>query len=110
MKILIAEDNAFSRTLLKKTLNKAGYDAIATESGEAAWHLQRGVDLARETHLAEYEFLAQQSLAELQIRTGDLDEVETLLQAMPPLLEAIGTEMLDSDPIAINLSEFIAEV
>ena len=37
MKILIAEDNAFSRTLLKKTLVKAGFDVIAAESGEAAW-------------------------------------------------------------------------
>ena len=32
MKILIAEDNAFSRTLLKKTLTKAGYEVIAVES------------------------------------------------------------------------------
>ncbi|MCK4564251.1 MAG: response regulator [Verrucomicrobia bacterium] len=39
MKILIAEDNAFSRTLLKKTLTKAGYDVIAAENGEAAWEV-----------------------------------------------------------------------
>lgn len=37
MKILIAEDNAFSRTLLKKTLTKAGYEVIIAENGEAAW-------------------------------------------------------------------------
>jgi PAS domain S-box-containing protein len=37
MKILIAEDNAFSRTLLKKTLVKAGYTAVVAENGEAAW-------------------------------------------------------------------------
>ncbi len=43
MKILIAEDNAFSRTLLKKTLTKAGYDVIAVENGETAWQeLQPG--------------------------------------------------------------------
>ena len=43
MKILIAEDNAFSRTLLKKTLSKAGYDVVAAENGEAAWEmLQQG--------------------------------------------------------------------
>jgi len=43
MKILIAEDNAFSRTLLKKTLSKAGYDVIVAENGEAAWEvLQQG--------------------------------------------------------------------
>lgn len=39
MKILIAEDNAFSRTLLKKTLNKAGYDAVVAENGDAAWEV-----------------------------------------------------------------------
>lgn len=37
MKILIAEDNAFSRTLLKKTLTKAGYEVIAVENGDKAW-------------------------------------------------------------------------
>ncbi|MDF7797893.1 response regulator [Pontiellaceae bacterium B1224] len=37
MKILIAEDNAFSRTLLKKTLSKAGYEVIAVENGDVAW-------------------------------------------------------------------------
>ena len=42
MKILIAEDNSFSRTLLKKTLTKAGYDVVAVEDGNAAWDaLQR---------------------------------------------------------------------
>jgi PAS domain S-box-containing protein len=39
MKILIAEDNAFSRTLLKKTVTKAGYDVVAVEDGEAAWEV-----------------------------------------------------------------------
>ncbi len=39
MKILIAEDNAFSRTLLKKTLTKAGYDVTAAENGEKAWEV-----------------------------------------------------------------------
>jgi|GEM_PF-6950483 len=37
MKILVAEDNAFSRTLLTKTLGKAGYDVIVAENGDAAW-------------------------------------------------------------------------
>ena len=37
MKILIAEDNAFSRTLLKKTLTKAGYNVIVAENGDVAW-------------------------------------------------------------------------
>jgi PAS domain S-box-containing protein len=37
MKILIAEDNSFSRTLLNKSLTKAGYDVIAVENGEQAW-------------------------------------------------------------------------
>jgi PAS domain S-box-containing protein len=39
MKILIAEDNAFSRTLLKKTLSKAGYEVIAVEKGDEAWEV-----------------------------------------------------------------------
>lgn len=39
MKILIAEDNAFSRTLLKKTLSKAGYEVIVAENGDAAWEV-----------------------------------------------------------------------
>lgn len=39
MKILIAEDNAFSRTLLKKTLVKAGYEAVVAENGDAAWEI-----------------------------------------------------------------------
>lgn len=39
MKILIAEDNAFSRTLLKKTLTKAGYDVVAAENGDVAWEV-----------------------------------------------------------------------
>lgn len=37
MKILIAEDNSFSRNLLKKTLARAGYEVVAAENGEAAW-------------------------------------------------------------------------
>ena len=39
MKILIAEDNAFSRTLLKKTLVKAGYDTVVAENGDVAWEI-----------------------------------------------------------------------
>ena len=44
MKILIAEDNAFSRTLLKKTLVKAGYEAVVAENGDAAWELLQQPD------------------------------------------------------------------
>jgi PAS domain S-box-containing protein len=44
MKILIAEDNAFSRTLLKKTLTKAGYDVIVAENGDVAWEVLQQVD------------------------------------------------------------------
>ncbi|NNJ71171.1 MAG: PAS domain S-box protein, partial [Kiritimatiellales bacterium] len=39
MKILIAEDNTFSRTLLTKTLTKAGYEVIAAENGDLAWEI-----------------------------------------------------------------------
>ncbi|QBG47169.1 response regulator [Verrucomicrobia bacterium S94] len=44
MKILIAEDNAFSRTLLKKTLTKAGYKVVAAENGDAAWKILQQED------------------------------------------------------------------
>jgi len=44
MKILIAEDNAFSRTLLKKTLVKEGYDVVVAENGDAAWEVLRKPD------------------------------------------------------------------
>ncbi|VGO21222.1 response regulator [Pontiella sulfatireligans] len=47
MKILIAEDNAFSRTLLKKTLTKAGYDVITAENGDAAWEVLQQDDPPR---------------------------------------------------------------
>ncbi|MDH3981461.1 MAG: response regulator [Kiritimatiellaceae bacterium] len=39
MKILVAEDNAFSRTLLKKTLSRADYEVLTAENGDAAWEL-----------------------------------------------------------------------
>ncbi|HKM66975.1 MAG TPA: diguanylate cyclase [Candidatus Acidoferrum sp.] len=36
MRILIAEDDAISRTLLERTLQRAGYDVIAVENGDQA--------------------------------------------------------------------------
>ena len=36
MKVLIAEDNAFSRKLLVKTLEKSGYQPVIAEDGEQA--------------------------------------------------------------------------
>lgn len=47
MKILIAEDNAFSRTLLKKTLTKAGYEVSAVDNGNAAWNVLQQDDPPR---------------------------------------------------------------
>ncbi|MCF7849563.1 MAG: response regulator [Kiritimatiellales bacterium] len=47
MKILVAEDNVFSRTLLKKTLTKAGYDVVAADNGESAWEVLRQEDTPR---------------------------------------------------------------
>ncbi len=47
MKILIAEDNAFSRTLLKKALTKAGYDVLAAENGDGAWEILQQPDRPR---------------------------------------------------------------
>ena len=56
MKILIAEDNAFSRTLLKKTLAKAGYEAVVAENGEA-----------------DYPAIAQNALQALRGEEGPTD-------------------------------------
>lgn len=39
IKILIAEDDAISRLLLKEVLQKAGYDVIEAENGRVAWSL-----------------------------------------------------------------------
>ncbi len=39
MKVLIAEDNTFSRTLLEKTLVKAGYKPVVVENGTDAWEI-----------------------------------------------------------------------
>ena len=36
MKILIADDEALSRRLLEKTLERAGYEVVAVENGRAA--------------------------------------------------------------------------
>ena len=41
MKVLIAEDNAFSCKLLVKTLEKAGYTAVVAEDGDAAWSVMQ---------------------------------------------------------------------
>ena len=48
MKILIAEDNAVSRTILKKAVEKFDHECLAAEDGEKAWELYRktpGVDV-----------------------------------------------------------------
>ena len=39
MKTLIVEDDPVSRTILKKTLDKAGYDTITAEDGLEAWNI-----------------------------------------------------------------------
>jgi len=39
MKILIAEDEAINRKLVKKSLLTAGYETVEAEDGLAAWEL-----------------------------------------------------------------------
>ncbi len=39
MKVLIAEDDAVSRTILKKSVEKFGHECLAAEDGEKAWEL-----------------------------------------------------------------------
>ena len=41
MRILIPEDDSFSRTLLERTLQRAGYEVIATEDGARAQELDK---------------------------------------------------------------------
>ena len=39
MKVLIAEDDAISRTILKKSVEKFGHECLTAEDGESAWKL-----------------------------------------------------------------------
>ena len=39
MRVLIAEDDAISRTILKKAVEKFGHEALVAEDGEKAWEL-----------------------------------------------------------------------
>ncbi|HEX2182857.1 MAG TPA: diguanylate cyclase [Rubrobacteraceae bacterium] len=41
MKILIAEDDTVSRTILKRAVEKFGHECLAAEDGEKAWELYR---------------------------------------------------------------------
>lgn len=48
MRVLIAEDDAVSRTILRRSLEKLGHECLAAEDGQAALKLYRntpGVDL-----------------------------------------------------------------
>ena len=44
MKILIAEDDLTSRSMLTAITSKCGFDAIAVEDGEAAWEIMQQAD------------------------------------------------------------------
>jgi two-component system, cell cycle response regulator len=44
MKVLIADDSAMSRALLRSTLQRWGYEVIAAEDGEQAWRILSGDD------------------------------------------------------------------
>ena len=39
MRVLIAEDDAISRMILKKSVEKFGHECLAAEDGEKAWKL-----------------------------------------------------------------------
>ena len=47
MRVLIAEDDLTSRILLRKVLEKWGYEVVVTEDGAAAWDVLRGADPPR---------------------------------------------------------------
>ena len=44
MKILLAEDSAFARQLLRDSLIAGGYEVVLAEDGERAWHALQGPD------------------------------------------------------------------
>ncbi|HEY5653892.1 MAG TPA: response regulator [Pontiella sp.] len=44
MKILIAEDNAFSRAVLRKNLEKDGYEVVEAKNGDEAWKILQQKD------------------------------------------------------------------
>ena len=44
MRVLIADDSAMSRALLKSTLQRWGYDVIAVEDGDEAWSVLSSAD------------------------------------------------------------------
>ncbi len=41
MRVLIAEDDAVSRTVLKKTVEKLGHECLAAKDGQEAWEMYR---------------------------------------------------------------------
>jgi two-component system cell cycle response regulator len=47
MKILIAEDDSTSRSILTAVLKKWGFEPVATEDGSAAWRALQGADAPR---------------------------------------------------------------
>ena len=47
MRVLIAEDDLTSRTLLRKVLEKWGYEVVVTADGAAAWEVLQGADPPR---------------------------------------------------------------
>ncbi len=44
MKVLIADDSAMSRALLRSTLQRWGYDVVVAEDGQQAWAILSGED------------------------------------------------------------------
>ena len=47
MRILIAEDDLTSRSILTSILKKWGYDVIAVKDGQAAWEVLESADSPR---------------------------------------------------------------
>ncbi len=59
------------------------------DAQSAERYLGNGIRLARASHLLEYELLAQRALAELSIRTGDIETARKMLQAADELANAL---------------------
>jgi phosphoserine phosphatase RsbU/P len=95
-RILIAEDDLTSRTLLRSMLMKWGYEVVVTEDGEAAWERMReedgprlaildwmmpglsGIELCRRLRAQERETADPRYLILLTSRSDRVDIVEGL--------------------------------
>ncbi len=115
MTVLIAEDDAVSRTILKKAVEKFGHECLVAEDGEMAWELFQdteevdvvisdwmmpGIDglefcrRVRETNSDSYTFF---------IFLTALDDKQHLLEGMKAGADDYLTKPLDREQLQVRL-------